>query len=57
MAKVISRALTKEACPHKHVIAHTGSRTVCCVLCGASFDPFDVLVDMISGSAPDGRQG
>lgn len=41
-----------ENCNHKHVIAYTVFRTVCCTTCGELLDPFDVLVDMLKGYVP-----
>ncbi|NOR25634.1 MAG: hypothetical protein GQ542_14850 [Desulforhopalus sp.] len=63
MAKIIKLDLTRKkpktvspeqsvGCEHKHVIAYTVHRTVCCVVCGALLDPFDVLVDMLKGYVP-----
>jgi hypothetical protein len=59
MGKVISfdradadQELRGADCPHKHVIANTGKRTVRCVLCGSLLDPFDVLVDIIARAEP-----
>ena len=43
------------ACRHGNVTAWTAYRTVNCSYCGAELDPFDVLVDMIKGYIPAGR--
>ena len=44
----------RTGCEHKEVIAYTVYRTVCCSICGAELDPFDVLLDMIKGYIPSG---
>jgi ribosomal protein S27E len=41
------------ACEHKEVIVYASERSVRCALCGASLDPFDVLVDLIQRYGPD----
>ena len=65
MAKIIKLDLTRKkpktvspeqsvGCEHKHVIAYTVHRTVCCAICGTLLDPFNVLVDMLKGYVPPG---
>jgi hypothetical protein len=61
MAKIIpmerSNSISRaKGCTHKHVIASTRSRTVRCFVCGEPLDTFDVLVDMISKTIPDGSR-
>jgi len=61
MAKIItfdpSRRQLEEAepatsCDHKNVVAFTASRTVQCVICGATLDPFDVMLELLKGYMP-----
>jgi len=46
----------KAYCEHKRVIAYTVYKTVQCASCGATLDPFDVLVDMIKGYIPPDKE-
>ncbi|MFZ5758520.1 MAG: hypothetical protein ACOY32_02670 [Thermodesulfobacteriota bacterium] len=68
MAKIIRLEQTRKkpgnksagsivSCEHRHVIAYTWYRTVCCARCGATLDPFDVLVDMLKASPPEEENG
>lgn len=62
MAKIISfdprRRQHPEApapasvCDHKDVVAFTDSRTVHCATCGATLDPFDVMLELLKSSMP-----
>ncbi len=40
-------------CQHKDVVVHTTERRVRCAVCGATLDPFDVLVDIVQRYGPD----
>ncbi|WP_274517594.1 hypothetical protein [Desulfocurvibacter africanus] len=40
-------------CEHKEVIVYASERSVRCALCGASLDPFEVLVDLMQRYGPD----
>jgi hypothetical protein len=40
------------SCDHKNVVAFTASRTVQCAVCGASLDPFDVMLELLKGYVP-----
>ena len=40
------------ACEHKNVTVYAEYRSVRCSFCGASLDPFDVLLDMVRGYIP-----
>jgi len=48
----VRNADVAESCPHKSVTVYTAYRVVCCSLCSAVLDPFDVLVDMVKRSVP-----
>jgi len=46
------RAEAANPCDHKNVVAYTASRTVVCAICGTGLDPFDVVVELFTGSIP-----
>lgn len=47
------KTLMARTCEHKEVIVYASERSVRCALCGASLDPFDVLVDLMQRYGPD----
>lgn len=47
------RKTTLAECPHKDVIVFANDRSVRCAVCGATLDPFDVLVDLVQRYGPE----
>jgi len=41
-----------EGCVHRDVVVYRDSRRVCCAICGAELDPFDVLVTVVEAQPP-----
>ncbi|OGQ95783.1 MAG: hypothetical protein A2521_01060 [Deltaproteobacteria bacterium RIFOXYD12_FULL_57_12] len=50
------RETGKPGCQHKSATVYTAYRTVNCSFCGCLLDPYDVLVDMVKGYIPAGRE-
>ena len=49
-------ARTPTDCEHKNIVVYERHRTVRCQFCRNLLDPFDVLVDMVKGYIPPGRE-